>query len=597
MKVRFDSLSFTRRPKLFFVHFLALLGFVLLSGFDARAETIKGTFRYQRQDGTMRPIKFAKIEIWRFAPRALGVWAWWHDGDATTDVDGKFTKNMEFVQSGVIYAVRVYATNNAAIVWKKDTVGQWFYREPGPEDNPLQQTVETATDEKVFDFDFTDEAARLHYSMADAVRHGFNYAVSHRDPGDPDQVGQANIQPHSLPSTHYNPVSDTIYIEPTFFLDDITLLHEYGHYLENHLSNFFPMPAVHDGCEAKVGGVIINSPEHAWMEGFADYFARVVVQGLPAGTVTGGAGTPSVSQLENPPLDCNASTGDAIEGFVAGSLWDLFDAVGNPQNEPFDFISQQDLNIFKIFDKELAHLGHAPTIWDFYNAWVARGLDRAALNRILSHNRIIPTLPSQTSEFLQMTAPSVMFPGQTYNVTVVMRNTGETTWMNNSHFLGSQNPQDNNNFQRPRVPLPVSQVPPGAQVTFNFTVTAPSNAGIVPLQFRMVHEFVEWFGDFTSTTNVEVRALRIEVLPISRTTTTETVRVNAYDQITGNPVQGTVTSSVTSPAPTGTNITFSRPWVWDCNDVANGRVVCSKEYLQVVFTVSAPGFGSTQYWY
>jgi hypothetical protein len=113
----------------------------------------------------------------------------------------------------------------------------------------------------------------------------------------------------------------------------------------------------------------------------------------------------------------------------------------------------------------------------------------------------------------------------------------------------------------------------------------------------MVQEFVEWFGDFTPTVNVEVRALRVEVIPVSSTSSTETVRVNAYDYITGNPVQGTVTSSVTSPAATGTNITFSRPWVWDCYDGANGRTVCHREYLQVVFTVSAPGYGSVSYWY
>jgi len=595
MKVQVDTLSFSRRHKLILVQFLALFGFILLSGFDAKAETVKGKFQYQRQNGSMRPIRFAKVEIWRFAPRAFGVPAWGHDGDATTDVNGEFTKNMEFVQSGVIYAVRVFATNHAAIVWKRDTVGQWFYREPGPEGSPIQRTVQTSSDELPFDFDFTDEAARLHYSMADAVRHGFNYAASHRDPSEADQIGQVNIQPHSIPSTHYNPVTNTIYVDPTFFFDDITLLHEYGHYLEKQISEFFPMPTEHNGCEAKIGGVIVNNAEHAWMEAFAGYFAQVVVQGLPAGTVTGGLGTPSAFRLENPPLDCNAASGDAIESFVGASLWDLFDAVGTPSHEPGDFISQQDHNIFKIFDKELDHLGRAPTIWDFITAWTGRGLDLAALNRILSNNRIIPTLPAQTSQCLHMTAPTLMLPGQTYNVTVVMRNTGETIWAGN-YFLGSQNPQDNNTFQRPRVPLP-HNVLPGGQVTFTFTVTAPSNAGMVPLQFRMVQEFVEWFGEFTPTVNVEVRALRIEIIPISSTTSTETVRVNAYDYLTNNPVQGTVTSSVTSPAPTGTNITFSRPWVWDCYDGANGKVVCRKEYIQVVFTVSAPGYGSAQYWY
>jgi hypothetical protein len=230
------------------------------------------------------------------------------------------------------------------------------------------------------------------------------------------------------------------------------------------------------------------------------------------------------------------------------------------------------------------------------NAWNARGYDRHALLRISSNNGITPPLPAQAAESVQMLAPALMFPGQTYNVTITMRNTGQTTWGTTTHFLGSQAPQDNNHFQRSRAPLPNS-VAPGAYVTVNFTVTAPTTPGVFTLQYRMVHEFVEWFGDFTTAVSVEVRGIRIEVVPVSNTSSTETVRVNAYSYVTGAPLQGTVTSSVTSPAPTGTNITFSRPWFWDCNDIVGGRPKCHREYMQVVFTVTVDGYGSAQYWY
>src|ERR1043165_6152419 len=122
MKVRIASLSFTRRSKVIFAQVLALFGFVLLTGFEARAEKVEGTFRYARQGGSLRPIAFADVEIWRFAPRALGIWTWGHDGDATTDSNGKISKNMPFVQSGVIYAVRVFAKNYAAVAWEQDSV-------------------------------------------------------------------------------------------------------------------------------------------------------------------------------------------------------------------------------------------------------------------------------------------------------------------------------------------------------------------------------------------------------------------------------------------------------------------------------------------
>src|SRR5262249_21126691 len=157
---------------------------------------------------------------------------------------------------------------------------------------------------------------------------------------------------------------------------------------------------------------------------------------------------------------CNVATGDRIEFDVAATLWDLFD--GPNSQETGDFINGQDRKVFEIFDHELNHLNRAPTIWDFSNAWVGRQLDAAGLNRIMSNNRILPPLPAQTSEYLGMTAPTLMFPGQTYNVSVSMRNTGETTWTSaGAYSLGSQNPQDNQNFQRARVPLPYS-VAPGA---------------------------------------------------------------------------------------------------------------------------------------
>lgn len=599
MKVRTDFLSFRSRPGVIVAQILALFGFILLTGFDARAERIEGTFLYARQDGSMRPIRFAKVEIWRFAPRAFGIWSWGHDGDATTNAEGTISKDMPFVQSGVIYGVRVFATNYAAVVWEQNTASPIsFFREPTePDGSPMNKTVNDPSDVLPFNFDFTDQASRIHYNLAETARHGFDYASSHRDPTEGDQLGRVNIQPQSLPFSYYNPVNDTMIIQSEHVFDDIGALHEYGHYLEDQLSEFFPMPAQHNGCEAVIAGALVNSAEHAWMEGFADYFAQVVAKSLPSGTVTGEQGTFPVFQLEAP-FECDVAPGDQIELFVAASLWDLFDPIGNEGHEPWDFISQQDLSVFQILDKELDHLGRAPTVWDFFLAWRDRGLDRMGSNRILSNNHIAPPLPAQTSECLQMTAPTLMFPGQTYWVTVVMRNTGETTWRSwTNHSLGSQNPQDNQTFQKPRVPVPYS-VAPGTQAIFNFPVIAPSVPGLYPLQFRMVQDWVEWFGDFTPTVTVEVRALRLEVVPVSSTSTTETVRVNAYNYATGVPVQGTVTSTVmASPASTGTNITFNRPWVYDCYDGADGKTICKREYLQVVFTVTADGYGSASIWY
>jgi RHS repeat-associated protein len=78
-----------------------------------------------------------------------------------------------------------------------------------------------------------------------------------------------------------------------------------------------------------------------------------------------------------------------------------------------------------------------------------------------------------------------------------MTNSGTSTWTSaNNYGLGSQNPQDNTTWGLGRVALP-SSVAPGAQVTFNFRVTAPSTSGTYNFQWRMVHDGVAWFGDYS----------------------------------------------------------------------------------------------------
>src|SRR5207248_9706071 len=92
-----------------------------------------------------------------------------------------------------------------------------------------------------------------------------------------------------------------------------------------------------------------------------------------------------------------------------------------------------------------------------------------------------------------------MISGQSYGASVTMRNTGGITWTSggaNPVRLGSQNPQDNTTwgFSRREVPGPVA---PGGTVTFVFNVTAPA-AGTYHFRWRMLQEFVAWFGDFTT---------------------------------------------------------------------------------------------------
>ena len=113
--------------------------------------------------------------------------------------------------------------------------------------------------------------------------------------------------------------------------------------------------------------------------------------------------------------------------------------------------------------------------------------------------------PSNQAQFVSQSVPTSMYAGESYSVSVTMRNVGNTTWPAGSTYkLGSQNPQDNMTWGLNRVVL-TQAVAPGGQVTFNFVVSAPGPKGNFNFQWRMVQEGVEWFGAQTPNVVVAVK--------------------------------------------------------------------------------------------
>jgi RHS repeat-associated protein len=112
--------------------------------------------------------------------------------------------------------------------------------------------------------------------------------------------------------------------------------------------------------------------------------------------------------------------------------------------------------------------------------------------------------PPNSAQFVSQSVPQTMTAGQTYAVWVRMKNIGSNTWTTQGAYsLGSQNAQDNTTWGLGRVALP-SFVASGSEVTFNFSVTAPSTTGTYNFQWRMVQDGVEWFGAFSPNVSVTV---------------------------------------------------------------------------------------------
>lgn len=116
------------------------------------------------------------------------------------------------------------------------------------------------------------------------------------------------------------------------------------------------------------------------------------------------------------------------------------------------------------------------------------------------------SIPALDAAFISQGLPATMAAGQTYSVTVWMRNTGSETWLASSGVrLGSQNPQDSTYWGLGRVELPTS-ASTGQYVSFTFNVKAPAATGNYNFQWRMVKDGVAWFGAASSNVVVQVKA-------------------------------------------------------------------------------------------
>lgn len=107
--------------------------------------------------------------------------------------------------------------------------------------------------------------------------------------------------------------------------------------------------------------------------------------------------------------------------------------------------------------------------------------------------------------------PTTMVAGRSYKVKYRFRNGGNTTWSAAAGYsLGSWNPANNMTWGVGRVPV-TDLVPGSIGTLFEFNVVAPSVAGTYSVQWRMVEEGIEWFGE-PATTQVVVTGPPSEVV-------------------------------------------------------------------------------------
>jgi hypothetical protein len=119
--------------------------------------------------------------------------------------------------------------------------------------------------------------------------------------------------------------------------------------------------------------------------------------------------------------------------------------------------------------------------------------------------RVMPPL-TKAAVFLSQTVANPIHPGAVQVVAVTMRNVGTATWTAAAQFkLGSQQPTNNVRWGTNRVPLP-HDVPPNAEVTFTFGITARDAVGTWNFCWQMLQEGPAdpWFGQITPNIQLNV---------------------------------------------------------------------------------------------
>lgn len=364
----------------------------------AGGEVASGSFTYTDTEANpdggesrtfLRPIARALVQVW-----SAGVLV----STTETNDNGFFSVTIPRMPRGTDTTVLLYATNAAAQVLAG--TGPYFVRL-----SRLSQDTNNLSFGQNFE---TSEQIRS-FNAAEVIRIAHDYARANRDPNEREVIPKVDVSFNDLGGlmTHYNQPTSGLVFDPQYNTRDLVIMHEYAHFLEDKIGSFLVLPSYHDGCFAtqrcqnpsdcaNLPGLpaqtqLINSPENAWMEGFADYFAMAVKRANPSKRFNLTRGGTTTEATLNQPGSCLAVgraafdgrviNGEMVEHSVAAVLWAASDG------------GSSDAAVFRIFDRELdlSTTRGLPSIKLFHDAWVARGLDHPRLDRIL-REREIPTV-------------------------------------------------------------------------------------------------------------------------------------------------------------------------------------------------------------
>lgn len=231
-----------------------------------------------------------------------------------------------------------------------------------------------------------------YFNIADAILTARQYADSYRS--DDDSIGMVAIEWPDSGWSMYSSYWEEIQLYTDHGFQDGKIIHEYGHHLENEISenDIYVGDPSHTFCSDK------DDTEFAWSEGFAEYFSTIVSQHNRNGTsALTGYDVGDIS-VETP--DCRneygaLKQGKDMESTVVAVLWDLADQNGDPTfpnsvNEAFDKVNYSEAEIFAAFDSDIGSWYDAPDLCEFIEeGYLCRKIEnRFAVQDILENYNV-----------------------------------------------------------------------------------------------------------------------------------------------------------------------------------------------------------------
>lgn len=340
--------------------------------------TVKGRFLFHPNGSpyNSESIKGAKVEVWDAEP-----WPFPAELLATGSTDD--LGNFEFedisnddgiIEGGRDVYVKVYAKNGAVDVQSNP---YWLFGHTYSFQTETRNNVDPGTvnfgDVYTPSQDFGAWEIQNHLQIAQSFlesqtglriprvrafyKDAFSPAASYYYGGVLPAIGfipslPLGIAASELSGIHY---SETNFIEGGQIRAHEVIYHEYGHYVQDYYADFWPpfTELLHDGHTA-------YNPDHAFVEGWAEYFSAAARQW---------AGFNETQYRDHPDVETNTE-GDDVELSIAGVFWDIHDS----EDESLDDISLGFYPIWRILtdydpDTILSWPIGSDHPWDIYTFW------------------------------------------------------------------------------------------------------------------------------------------------------------------------------------------------------------------------------------